>query len=441
MSAQMITPHDSEYETARLAWNLAADQRPDVVCVARSVDEVQGAILHARENGLRIATQSTGHGAGPLPPLENTMLLKTKLDSGDVAVDPASGSVSFRSGVTWRDVVSEVSARGLTVMHGSSPSVSPVGYLLAGGLSFYAREHGLATNHVTRFELVTVDGEVRTASREENPELFWGLRGGGGIFGAVTGIEIGTLPVSETFAGTSFWPAESAPEILETWRTWTREAPDSVTSTFRILRLPPVEEVPEPIRGLPVACVDGVALDHEAGSELAARLERHGPPLLGGWGVQPSLNVATLHGDPEDPLPGMGDSIVLEELTDDAAAAFVDAAGAESGSELVVAELRHLGGALSRPADGAGVLSHIEGEFLLFGTGIAAPDSAAKTSADLDRLIETMSDAEGPHKFSSFAERDCSLSDCFGPDEIDALRKLRDTYDPDGLFIVPQPLD
>jgi FAD/FMN-containing dehydrogenase len=440
MSLDLITPDDSEYETARLAWNLAADQRPEAVCLARSVAEVQAAIRYARSEGMRIAAQTTGHGAAPLPSLENTLLLKTRLFDGEIGFDPESAAISFSTGAIWDDVVGEASRRGLAVMHGSSPSVSPAGYLLGGGLSFYARAHGFATNHVTRFELVTGDGESRVASAEENPELFWGLRGGGGNFGVVTAIELGTLPYSEVFAGATFWPADEAAGILELWRDWTKTAPESVTTTFRILRLPPIEEVPEPIRGVPVACVDGVALDDEAGAELAAELEHAATPLMGGWGLQPSDAVSRLHGDPEDPLPAIGDSIILERISDSDAGSFVDSAGADSGCELVVAELRHLGGALSRPAEDAGVLSHIEGDYLLFGTGIAA-EAAAKTTADLDRLLEGMSDSRAPRQFSSFAERDCPLSKCFEPPEIDALSKLKQTYDPEGLFTVPQPLD
>ena len=440
MSIRLISPDDPDYETSRLGWNLAGEQRPEAVCIARTADEVKAAIDHARENGLRVAAQSTGHSAAALPSLEGTLLLKTKLD-GEVSVDPSRGTVSFGAGTIWDKIVPEVAAEGLTVMHGSSPSVSPTGYLLGGGLSFYAREHGFATNHVKRFELVTGDGEIRTAGPDENPELFWGLRGGGGLFGVVTGIEIGTLPFGEVFAGASFWPAADGPAILDSWRSWAGQAPDSVTSTFRILRLPPIDEVPEPIRGIPVACVDGVALDPDAGAELAALLETHGPPLLGGWGNQPSAGVSRLHGDPEDPLPAEGDSIILEDITDDTAAAFFDAAGSESDSSLIVAELRHLGGALAEPAEGAGVLSHLDGEFLLFGTGLADPDSAAKTTGDLDTLIASMQASKAPHQFSTFAERDCRMSDCFGPAEVERLRKLSETFDPDGLFVVPQPLD
>ena len=440
MSLALITPDDAGYETARLSWNLAADQRPEAVCLARSVTEVQAAIRHARDNGMRVATQTTGHGAGDLPALDNALLLKTRLFDGTVGFDQDSAALSFGTGAVWDDVVAEASRRGLTVMHGSSPSVSPAGYLLAGGLSFYGRAHGFAANHVTRFELVTGDGEVRTASAEQNPDLFWGLRGGGGLFGVVTEIEIGTLPVSEVFAGATFWPGDAATGILELWRDWTRTAPDSVTTTFRILRLPPVEEVPEPIRGVPVVCVDGVALDNQAGEDLVALLESAAPPLMGGWGLQPSAAVGRLHGDPEEPLPAIGDSIILEELSDRAIGSFVDAAGIDSGSDLVATELRHLGGALSRPADGAGVLSHIEGEILVFGTGIAA-EAAEKTTADLDRLLEMPGEIRAPHRFSSFAERDGALSQCFGPADIEALRRLKGDYDPDGLFIVPQPLD
>lgn len=441
MPLQLISRDDPGYETSRLGWNLVGNREPEAVCVAGTAADVVAAIEYAREHGLRVAAQSTGHGAGALPSLDGTILLKTRLGDGDVEVNLSQGTVSFAAGTTWGQVVDETTAVGQTVMHGSSPTVGTTGYLLGGGLSFYARARGFAANHVTRIELVTGDGEVRTASNDENPDLFWGLRGGGGLFGVVTEIEIGTLAVAQVFAGTSFWPAADGPAILDGWRSWARQAPESVTSTFRILRLPPMDEVPEPIRGVPVACVTGVALDPEAGADLAATLEAHGPPLLGGWGMQPSSAVGTLHGDPEDPLPAIGDSLVLEEITDDTAASFFEAAGPGSDSSLVVAELRHLGGALARPAGDSGVLSHLDGQFMLFGTGLAEPGSAAKTSEDLDRLLESMRAGAAHYRFSTFADRGCPMSDCFPAADVEALTELSRTYDPDGLFVVPQPLD
>ena len=435
---KVILPDDEAYETARLSWNLAADQRPAAICLPTSADEVAGAIRYAGERGLRIAPQTTGHMAMALEPLDRALLLKPEFDGPRVEVDRAALSARIRGGATWGDVVGAVSEAGLTVMHGSSPSVSPFGYVLGGGLSFYGRAHGFAANRVSSFEIVTADGEIRRADSEQDSDLFWALRGAGGSFGVITGIEIGLLPLDEVFAGIGFWPMAEAPELLEIWSGWAKSAPDSVTSTFRLLRPPPLEDVPEPIRGVPVAAIDAVALDDDAGAGLVALFDDCSEPLMGGWGRQPSSAVSRLHGDPEDPLPGIGDAILLNELDADARARYISAAGAESDSSLVAAELRQLGGALGRPDENGGVLSHVDAGFMLFGIGVAFdPDSSAKTEADLDRLLAALEPFRAPRRLYGFAERDCSLEDCFGPESATRLEQIRDKYDPGHVFIAP----
>jgi FAD/FMN-containing dehydrogenase len=434
----VVLPGDEAYESARLSWNLAADQRPAAVCIASSVDEVAAAIRYAGGRNLRIAPQTTGHMAMALEPLDRALLLKPVFDGPRVEVDREALTARIRGGATWDDVVSEVSAAGLTVMHGSSPSVSPFGYLLGGGLSFYARAHGFAANRVRSLEIVTADGEIRRADPEDHPDLFWALRGAGGRFGVVTEIEIELLPLNEVFAGISFWPVSEAAELLGIWGEWTKSAPDSVTSTFRILRLPPLEEIPEPIRGVPVACVDAVALEDEAGAALAGLFEDCADPLMGGWGRQPSAAVARLHGDPEDPLPGIGDAILLSELDADAENRFIAAAGAESGSSLVVAEIRQLGGSTGSPDDGSGVLSHLDAGYMLFGTGVAFdPASSKRSEEDLDRLLAALEPFRADRRLYGFAERNCSLEDCFGPESAARLEEIRDRYDPGHVFIAP----
>jgi FAD/FMN-containing dehydrogenase len=194
-----------------------------------------------------------------------------------------------------------VSRHGLAVMHGSSPTVGVIGYLLGGGLSFYGRRHGLAVNHVRAFEVVTPDGLKRRADAEHNRELFYALRGGGGGYAIVTAVELGLLPYPEVTGGAMFFGAEDAYALLRTWRDWTTDAPESITTTFRILCLPPLPEVPEPLRAVPTVCVDGVALDDpRAAGMLEQRLRGTATPILGGFGPMPSAEVARLHGDPED---------------------------------------------------------------------------------------------------------------------------------------------
>ena len=440
--SEIILPESPDYDSERLGWNLAADQTPAAIAVATSVEEVCEAIRWARDNGLKVAPQTTGHAAPALRDLSDALLLKANLFDDNINVDSNTVSVRIPAGAETDDVVKAASEHGFAFLHGSAPTVGVIGYLLGGGLSTYGRSFGLACNHIASVELVTEDGEFVKADPVSNPDLFWALRGGGGGLGVVTAVEVDLLSMSEVFAGATYLPAESALDALTAWLAWTRNAPDSVTSGFRIMRLPPFEEIPEPIRGRTLVCIDGVSLDQAVGDELATLAEGVAEPVMGGWGSQPVADVVRLHGDPEQPMPGIGDSLLLGGLDETAAKAFLDAVGPDSTATLFVAELRHIGGVLAEPAEDGGALDHLDGEYIVNGIGLAAgPDMAAKGVADLDQLVAAMKPWATGSKFLNFVERDYQLSDCFPAATLDRLERVFDEYSPDRLFIAPRPID
>ncbi|HNG56050.1 MAG TPA: FAD-binding oxidoreductase [Solirubrobacterales bacterium] len=437
--ANIISPSDPGFAEAKFAYDLH-DQKPAAICLPTTVAEVQQAVRWARDEGLRIANQATGHVAVALPDLEDALLLKPQIDTEPV-VDPAGGYCRVGAGTRWRQVVEAAAAHGMAAMHGSSPTVGVVGYHLGGGLSFYSREHGLACNKVRAIEVVTADGELARIDRENEPDLFWALRGGGGLFATVTAIEFDLLPVGEVYGGASFWPVETAEAALSTWLDWTRTAPESVTSTFRIMNLPPFEVVPEPIRGKQLVVINGVALDKGDGEALTAQLDGLGDPVMAQGGMMPGPAVASLHGDPEDPVPAIGNSTMLDGVGDELVEAFVGAASGESGCTLIAAELRQLGGALRRPDPDGGVASMIDGEFIAFGVGLAPePGMKAKTEEDLTRLMEAVKPWEGGRQYYNFAVGGAACQDCFPEDDIEALKAIRHEYDPESLYLAPLPL-
>ncbi|MGK2955451.1 MAG: FAD-binding oxidoreductase [Solirubrobacterales bacterium] len=439
---EIITPSDSSYDSARLAWNLSADQRPDAIAIAKSVEDVKSALEWARQNGLRVTCQSTGHAAEILPGLEGTLLLKTHLHNGEVEIDAEARTARVKAGARWDDVINAAAPHGMTALHGSSPSVGVIGYLLGGGLSSYGRSYGLACNHVDAFEVVTEDGiELRVDATCE-PDLFWALRGGGGGLAVVAAVEIELLPIAEVFAGATFLPLSDAAGTLDAWIKWTEAANDSTTSNYRILRMPPFEEIPQPIRGKAVVCVDGVAVDQASGQELADLLANCGEPLMGGWGVQPVAAVTRLHGDPEDPMPGAGNSALLVRLDESAARSFLAAVGEDSTSSLVVSEIRHLGGQLGRPAKDGGALDQLNGEYLLFGSGMAAgPEMTAATVADLANLFEAMDPWSGESRFANFASPGCGYDNTLPADAVERLRGVFDEYAPKRLLLDSRSID
>jgi FAD/FMN-containing dehydrogenase len=431
----VILPSDARYDDARLAWNLSADQHPAAIWRATSVGDVQDALAYARERGWRVTAQTTGHYAQILPDLGDALLLKLALHAEGVSVDSVARTARVPAGAVWSDVIDAVAPHGLTAMHGSAPSVGVVGYLLGGGLGFYGRAHGLACNHVLAFDVVTADGRTRHVDADNDPDLFYVLRGGGGGYAVVTAVEIELLPYAEVTAGAMFFSVEHAKALLRTWNAWTRHADESISTTFRLLNLPPLPQVPEPLRGIQTICIDGVALKAGEAEDLEAQLRSVAAPILGGFGPMPAAAVTHLHGDPEAPTPGIGDGILLTELDDEAIDAFLRVAGDPS---LAVAELRHLGGALARSPQGAGALDHFDGEFLVYGAGVpGAPAPVAELNACLDRFLSAMTPWASGTRFWSFAERNSSLDGSITPEALTRATKTRAVVDPTGLFIAP----
>ncbi len=267
-------PGDPGYDAARMPWNVAVDQRPAAVAVPHSAEEVAAVVRAAAAAGLRIAPQSTGHNAGPLAQggLDDVVLVRLSEMTG-VTIDPTRLQARVIGGTLWRDVVSAATEHGLAAMHGSSPDVAVAGYLLGGGLSWYGRQHGLATQLLTAVELVTADGELVRADADTRPDLFWAVRGGGGNLGVVTALEFGLLPLTDVYAGMLLWDRERAPEVVRAWAAWTREVPDSVTTAIRVMSLPPLPELPPFLRGRQLVVIDGAVLEpDERAAELLAPL-------------------------------------------------------------------------------------------------------------------------------------------------------------------------
>jgi len=167
----LVIPGDPRWDEARRAWNLAVDQRPFAVGLVESAQDVVELVRFARVHGLRIAPQGTGHGASAIESLKDTILVKTERMRG-VEIDAAAHRVRAEAGAIWEDVVEPAAEEGFVVLHGSSPDVGVVGYSLGGGMGWLARTHGLSANSVTAVELVTADGRLVRADRENEPDLF-----------------------------------------------------------------------------------------------------------------------------------------------------------------------------------------------------------------------------------------------------------------------------
>lgn len=434
---ELHLPGDPGYDAARTPWNLAAQQRPAAVAVPRSVPEVQAVVTAAAAAGLRVAPQSTGHGAAALAEtsLGDTVVLRLSELTG-VVVDPATRTARIVGGTLWQDVAVAAAEHGLAALHGSAPDVAVAGYALGGGLSFYGRQHGLAASSITAVEVVTADGSLLRASAEEHAELFWAVRGAGGNLGVVVAIELSLLELTDVYAGMLLWDRERAPEVVRAWAAWTRTVPESVTTSLRVMSFPPLPELPPFLSGRDLVVVDGAVLeDDERAAELLAPLQALAPEM-DTFGRIPAPALLSVHMDPPGPSPAVSDHAVLDALPEAAVEELLRVVGPGTRTGLTFAELRHLGGALSRPAPGGGVLASLPGAYALFCVAIApTPALAEASSAAAASVVAALAPWSSDRCVLNFADRRVAdASAAFEPGVRERVCGIRASVDPAGVF-------
>ena len=220
-------PGDQAYNAARGP----LDQRPAIIAEAMNAHDVQAALVAAREHGLPFAVQATGHGTHV--PCDGGLLLKTSL-MAEVLVDPDRRIARVGPGARLGDIAAAAAPFGLAPVSGSNPTVGVAGFTLGGGVGWLSRRHGFGADSLRRADVVTADGERVTATTDRHADLFWALRGGGGNFGVVTGLEIALHPVPREYAGTAQFRVERAAETLAFYREW--EQPDELSTTIVVAR-------------------------------------------------------------------------------------------------------------------------------------------------------------------------------------------------------------
>ena len=436
----VIEPAGAGWDAATQAFNLTVLQEPALVALPADQQDVATIVDFARAHGMQAAAQRTGHNAEPLGDIQDVILVKTNaLDS--VEIDAERRIARVGSGVKWGRVVPRASELGLAALHGSTPDVSVTGYSLGGGVGWYARKLGLSANSVTAIELVTGDGRLRRVDHDNDPDLFWALRGGGGNFGIVTAVEFRLYPVPDIYAGVLFFPWERSSEVLHAWLEWTSTVPDEVTSVGRILQFPPIDEVPEPLRGGKFAVVEAVYMGDEAtGSDILRPLRELGP-AMDTFAMVPPVGLAELHMDPPDPVPYIGEGMMLGALDAQAVDRFVAAAGPDSGSALVSVEIRHVGGALSRPQPHRGALATFDASFLTFGVGMVLDEQMHRANREqLEVLAEALAPYDTGRQYLNFTERPTDPARFYAPYAYRRLRAVKAQVDPDNLFRANHPI-
>jgi FAD/FMN-containing dehydrogenase len=356
---------------------------------------------------LRIAPQGTGHNATPIAWDQGTILLSTSRMRG-VKIDVTARRARVAAGALWLEVTEPASEHGLAPLAGSSPDVGVVGYCLGGGVSWLGRRHGLAANSVLAIEIVTADGRLRRVDAEHDAALFWALRGGGGSFGVVTGLEFRLHPVASVYAGTSYFDVERAAETLGVYRDWVAGAPDELSTAVLITRLPDSGRRALALR------VTHVGEASEAERLIAPLRAAAGPALVEGFRSAPFGDVP-IGGTPPRHLD------LLEDLPDPALDFLVEAAS-DDGLGISTIEIRHWGGEMSRPSSAAGPVSDRRARFSVIADSTSPALAATLRSHALGR------------SFLNFLGDTSRTADAYTAGDWQRLREVKAAYDPYGVF-------
>ena len=434
-----LAPGEEGYEEASRAWNLNASQRPALVVLAEGASDVMTAVRFAREGGLGVGVMATGHGVGT--PCDGGVLINTSR-MRSVRVDPVARTARVEAGALWKDVIPEAQAHGLAGLVGSAPHVGVVGYTMGGGFGWLGRKYGFNADGVREADVVTAEGELLRVSAHEHEDLFWGLKGGGGNLGIVTSLVFDLYPLTSFYGGNVFYPVEKAGEVLARYASWSADLPDEMTTGIAFLNIPPLPFLPEPLRGKSVITVRGCYCGEapEAGEELFRPVrEGFGEPVMDTFGVMPYAAMDAISMDPVDPMAGVQYSEMLRELTPEAIDALVEVAGADSGSPLIMLELRQLGGAISRKPDRLNPMGSGEAGFIMNGVGATfTPEMAEGVRAHLARVAETTRPYQTGDTYVNFMELDYAGAErvkaAYPPEDFERLVALKDRYDPNNVF-------
>lgn len=436
LAGAVLLPTMPGYDDEVASFNAGLTHRPDVVVAAATAEDVRAAVAAASELGVTIGVQATGHGA--LEPLTGGLLISTRrLDL--VEVDPAARTARVGAGVTWRQVIDAAGRHGLAPLNGSASNVGVVGYLLGGGLPVMGRRFGFAADHVRALEVVTPDAVRRTVDAVNEPDLFWGLRGGAGNLAVVTEVTIDLFPVSTVYGGGIYYAEESIPTVLHGYREWSATLPDACCTSVAVVRLPPLPDVPEPLRGKTVAhlrvCHIGDAAE---GERLLAPMRQVATPMIDMVGPMPYGAVDQIHQDPDHPVPFTEAGVLLRELTADTVDAILAHVGPGVPSPVLMCELRQLGGAFARQPEHPNAVGGRDAGYSLFCLAILAPPIADIAPAAVAAVVEAAEPwTTGQTALNLHGHRgdEADRARAWTPQDYRRLGALRGQVDPRGLLV------
>ena len=438
---QMLGRADAEYDLQRRIWNGSFDRYPAAIVRCAGVADVMAAVKSARETGISVAVRSGGHSFPGLSVADDALMIDLSPMKG-VQVDPVRRIARVQAGVLLGELDRETQAFGLAVPSGIVTHTGVAGLTLGGGIGWIMRKHGLSVDQLVSVDLVTAEGEFVRASAEENADLFWGVRGGGGNFGIVTEFEFRCVPLGpQILAGPVIWPMEQSGEVLRFYRDWVAEAPDELMTIVVHRKAPPLPIIPADVHGKPVVMVIPCWIgDFDEGERFIRPLREFGSPIADVCVQKPFL----AHQAMLDPsfAPGRWyyfKSCDLAELTDE----IIDITMERSlqiQSPLTSFPIWQMGGAVARVGDDETAFNGRTAGFT-YNIGVST-ETAEGFEEEREWVRGFWSALEPWHQgvYMNFLgdEGPERIRESYGPEKYDRLQALKQRYDPDNFFRINQ---
>jgi len=441
---EVLRAGDDGYEQAAAIWNGAFDERrPAAIVRASGAADVIAAVGFARSNGLPLAVRGGGHSIAGFSTVDDGLVIDLSA-MREVRVDPAARRAEVGPGAVWADFDHESQAHGLATTGGLVSTTGVAGFTLGGGIGWLMRKHGLACDNLIAADVVTADGQLVRASAEENSDLLWGLRGGGGNFGIVTRFEFEVHPVGPiVYAGPIFFSAEDDVELMRMFRDWAPGAPEDITAVLNLTTAPPLPVIPEAWHGKKVTALVAVSpgSHEEAEAQVRAFREKF-EPVADLMGPMPYQAIQTLL----DPLWPKGINAYFKAANvnaiDDALIGRLNELHFASPGPQCEIHLHQMGGAVARPADGDTAFSERDMPFVINAvTGFPDGDEAGAHADWARAVVDAASEVSTGRAYVNFLGDSDAAEDSYGAEKYAALQALKSKYDPTNLFRLNQNVD
>ena len=440
---QLLRRGDDGYDRARAIWNGMIDKRPALIARSTGVADVIDAVKFARTNNLLVSVRGGGHNVAGNAVSNGGLMIDLSQMRG-VHVDPKARIARAGPGAALGDLDRETQAFGLAVPAGIVSTTGIAGLTLGGGIGWLTRKHGLTSDNLLSVDIVTADGQFLTASEDENADLLWGVRGGGGNFGIITSFEYRAHPVGPTVvAGLILHPIDRAKEFLQFYREYAASAPDELAAFPLLRRAPPAPFLPPEVHGAPVV---GVAVLYagsiEDGQRIVKPLKEFGSPLADVVGPKPYVaHQAMLDGGAPHGNQYYMKSEYLPGFSDDAIDTMV-AYGASITSPRSLAAFFHLGGAMKRVGEDETAFSHRDAAFTItIQSAWVDPEESDRHiqwTRDFWRAMQPFSTGGVYVNFLGEDDREDRVKAAYGAAKYERLVALKNKYDPTNLFRLNQ---